>query len=312
MSSLHPAPSSAVPAASGRRLLLRQPPVPPAVIIRQVLDETLAALRHGPAVIRVPPSGPNKLSPGMHMHPNPEIFLQVSGRTGFDCGPAKFMLHAGELCLMPRYTAHGETASADAAGPFHNLVVSMTADHVSLHLAHADRHGRPRVMTVPERHAHPELCRKLERLADDAVAMGAAGDDVRLGLVWAMLALIRHLLDEPPAAASHRHFKIGQCVQLIHSSLDDPALSVRRLAQAVHCAPDYLSHLFRKETGTRLTDFINRSRITQAKHLLEATPLAVKEVAWSCGFEDPGYFTRLFRRLEGMTPRAWRRAQGLE
>ena len=98
-------------------------------------------------------------------------------------------------------------------------------------------------------------------------------------------------------------------MQLINSSQDDPALSVRRLAQSVHCAPDYLSHLFRKETGTRLADYINRSRITQAKHLLEVTPLAVKEVAWSCGFEAPGYFTRLFRRLEGVTPRAWRRAQ---
>lgn len=300
------------PAAPRRRtaydLIRTLPPHSPAdEALRRVLDEQAGRLRAGGVTIHIPQHGPSKLSPGMHMHPNAELFIQVSGRTHFDCGKDSFTLNPDEACLLPPYMGHREAAESAAGREFHNLVASISSHAVSLHLADAPPRGRPRIMTVPLRRPHPDLCPRLERLCGEAVGMGETGGEVTAALLAAVVSLIRRLLDLPPEPGGVPHFKIHQCIQLVGSSLDDPALSVRRLAQALHCAPDYLSHLFCKETGTRLAEYINRSRVARAKHLLEATPLTVKEVAWACGYMDPGYFTRIFHRLEDATPRAWRR-----
>ena len=54
-----------------------------------------------------------------------------------------------------------------------------------------------------------------------------------------------------------------------------------------------------------LTDYVNANRIEYAKKLLRSTLLPVQDVAAACGIPDVHYFTRLFRRITGMTPREW-------
>jgi two-component system response regulator YesN len=47
-------------------------------------------------------------------------------------------------------------------------------------------------------------------------------------------------------------------------------------------------------------------RIKQAKHLLSTTSLTVREVAFAVGYDDPNYFSRLFKEYTGYSPSAWR------
>ena len=68
----------------------------------------------------------------------------------------------------------------------------------------------------------------------------------------------------------------------------------------------YLSTLFKKEVGMPLTDFVNRQRIEQAKKLLIATELPTKTIAQQCGIPDIYYFSRLFKKRTGVTPKLYR------
>lgn len=83
-------------------------------------------------------------------------------------------------------------------------------------------------------------------------------------------------------------------------------LSLRATAQALSVNPSYLSAQFKRELGETLTDHVNRKRMEYAAYLLSTTRLHVSAVAQSCGITDDNYFTRLFRRAYGKTPRQFR------
>ncbi len=83
-------------------------------------------------------------------------------------------------------------------------------------------------------------------------------------------------------------------------------LSLSSLAKAQGINASYLSALFRRETGETVTDYVNRKRVELAVHLLSATGLQVQTVAQHCGFADVHYFTKVFKRLTGETPRQMR------
>lgn len=98
---------------------------------------------------------------------------------------------------------------------------------------------------------------------------------------------------------------IRQILVTIDASLTGD-LSLKRFANELFLNTSYLSTLFKKEVGMTLTDYVNANRIEYAKKLLRSTLLPVQDVAAACGHPDVHYFTRLFRRITGMTPREWR------
>ncbi|OBZ12741.1 helix-turn-helix domain-containing protein [Bacillus sp. FJAT-26390] len=83
-------------------------------------------------------------------------------------------------------------------------------------------------------------------------------------------------------------------------------LNLKRLAEHCLVHPAHLSRQFKKETGMTLTDFQNRMRIDEAKLLLKEGSASIDRIAGYVGFEDAGYFARIFKRLEGMTPTVYR------
>lgn len=83
-------------------------------------------------------------------------------------------------------------------------------------------------------------------------------------------------------------------------------LSLCILAETLNVSNSYLSSLFRKETGQTLTEYINQRRVRHAMHLLETTRLQIQTVAQHCGIVDVQYFSKVFKRVTGMTPKEYR------
>lgn len=84
-------------------------------------------------------------------------------------------------------------------------------------------------------------------------------------------------------------------------------LSLKRFANDLFLNTSYLSTLFKKEVGMTLTDYVNKNRIAYAKKLLKSTTLSIQDIAIKSGISDIHYFTRLFRRETGISPREWRK-----
>lgn len=98
---------------------------------------------------------------------------------------------------------------------------------------------------------------------------------------------------------------IGKTLTYINAELC-ANLSLNRLAKHLNVNASYLSMLFKKEVGITLTDYVNNHRIKHAQKLLLCTNLPIKSIALQCGISDIYYFTRLFKRITGTTPKAFR------
>lgn len=83
-------------------------------------------------------------------------------------------------------------------------------------------------------------------------------------------------------------------------------LSLRNLAAAQNINPSYLSDLFRRETGKTVTDHINSERMRLAASLLDSTGLQIQTIAQHCGIMDVQYFSKLFKKYLGKTPKEYR------
>ncbi len=84
-------------------------------------------------------------------------------------------------------------------------------------------------------------------------------------------------------------------------------LTLAEIAAAGNVSPKYISEFFKAKTGVRLVSYINALRIEKARQtLIERPELSIAEVAAACGFEEPSYFAKLFRRATGFTPKEHR------
>lgn len=88
-------------------------------------------------------------------------------------------------------------------------------------------------------------------------------------------------------------------------------LTLNNLASHLGVNASYLSTLFSKEMGTSLTDYVNHYRIEHAQTLLANTDVPIKDIALRCGIGDIHYFTRLFKKISGATPKAWRESTSI-
>lgn len=79
------------------------------------------------------------------------------------------------------------------------------------------------------------------------------------------------------------------------------------LAEFCHCSESYLSRLFKRHTGVNVSTYINKVRVEQAKAALRYSLEPVANVAGSCGFNDPNYFSRVFSQIVGIPPSEYRR-----
>lgn len=79
------------------------------------------------------------------------------------------------------------------------------------------------------------------------------------------------------------------------------------IAQEFNYSPSYLFNLFKKRTGYSLIHFFNLKKVQKACEYLNYTDLTVKEISFKMGFEDSLYFSRLFKKHMGVSPRAYKK-----
>lgn len=83
-------------------------------------------------------------------------------------------------------------------------------------------------------------------------------------------------------------------------------ISLDDVSRLVDISPYYFSKLFKQEVGENFIEYLTRTRIGHARQLLGDPRYSIKEVCVMCGYSDPNYFSRIFKKYEGKTPSEYR------
>ncbi|MFC3746560.1 response regulator [Paenibacillus sp. GCM10012306] len=87
-------------------------------------------------------------------------------------------------------------------------------------------------------------------------------------------------------------------------------IKLEALAKSFFVSKEYLSKVFKQEFGLNLTDYMTKLRMERARHLLLHDHLSIKSVAEMCGYEELGYFYRVFKKQFGVAPGEMRKGEG--
>lgn len=99
---------------------------------------------------------------------------------------------------------------------------------------------------------------------------------------------------------------ISQVVEYIRLNLDQP-INLDVLATLFTSSSSTISRRFKEEVGEGMPDYINRLRIQEAIHLLEHKNYSLTQIALKIGYNDINYFTKIFKKIKGMTPSEYKR-----
>lgn len=84
-------------------------------------------------------------------------------------------------------------------------------------------------------------------------------------------------------------------------------ISVKDMSEICHVSQSYFSRLFVKETGEKFSTYMAKLKIEWAKIMIEETDVPIAQISEELGFNEPGYFIKIFKKYEGLTPSTYRK-----
>jgi len=135
-----------------------------------------------------------------------------------------------------------------------------------------------------------------------------SGRDGVYALYAAMLADFNAMVKRAKTARKPFSRPVVDAIKYIDSNLHYK-ITLQDVANAANRNPAYLCVHFKKETGIALTQYINREKIAEAKHLLRDTSMTISDIAVTLAFGSQSYFSKTFRELMGETPKEYRQKQ---
>jgi two-component system response regulator YesN len=99
---------------------------------------------------------------------------------------------------------------------------------------------------------------------------------------------------------------IRQAKDFIDQHFDDADLSLSDVAARVNLSPSHFSVVFSHETSQTFKDYLTETRIKKAKEMLRMTNLKAAEISYQVGYNDPHYFSYVFRKNTGLSPTEFR------
>ncbi|MBN2222085.1 MAG: AraC family transcriptional regulator [Vallitaleaceae bacterium] len=245
-------------------------------------------------------------SDDQHRHPWHELFYLEEGELSFSVYGKLLHLKAGDLVLLRPGGLHyniGKTSYRRFLIEFDEALLSgfLTAG------------ARQQVMTCfqSEFLRFNEEEKKLFHLyKEQLLTLHRQAQDTRF-VFSAMLSLLcqtskRQIEDEyfkvPLITATD---KLSEIFIYMHAHFAEIE-SIQDIASNFYLSPNYLSRLFKKESGLTVMEYLMQIRLAQACYLLSKSDTKIKDIATSCGFKDTDYFFRIFKKKKGLTPKAFR------
>lgn len=102
---------------------------------------------------------------------------------------------------------------------------------------------------------------------------------------------------------------IDKAKEYIQNNYQNGDMSLQSVALEVNVSSNHFSAIFRKETGETFIDYLTEVRMEKARTLLVCTAMKTSEIGFQVGYRDPHYFSYIFKKTQGMSPKEYRKAK---
>ncbi|MGL1889987.1 MAG: AraC family transcriptional regulator [Spirochaetaceae bacterium] len=276
------------------------------------LDKFIRTISDGNFKIHIPILLQNQLLiSDSHFHHHPEMFLQCSGSCLFTFPSEEIILNEGEILIIPPFFPHKETV-LNTDNEFKNIVIFENQRGFGIHIGVLGENSRPIINdAIIIDTNHMGYSKHLDKILNETRITDGLNNIITnnrlLVIIYDVLLALKK-----PVEPLYNNDKVVKCTNLIQAQISDPYLSVAALADQLQINPDYLSNIFSSNVGLTIISFINGQRINLAKYLLVGSQLNSSEVAWACGYRNPGYFNRIFKEACGVSPLNFRKKQTIK
>ncbi|MBW3078690.1 AraC family transcriptional regulator [Bifidobacterium simiiventris] len=209
-------------------------------------------------------------------------------------------LHAGDVAFVDCRKPYAHETGTDlwTLKWCHFQGPSMSA----IYAKYRERGGRPVF--------RPQSANRIEAVLDDLRALVSSDDYIRdMRINEKLGTLLTFIMEESWNPPDSRLIKKQVELCDVRDWLNDhftERITLDSLAARFFVNKYYLSRIFKESFGMTITDYVRYKRATEAKRLLRFTDLGIDEIAAEVGVHDANYFSRMFRKIEGMSPRDYR------
>lgn len=237
------------------------------------------------------------------------FFLVMEGEGVLEYGGKTYVLKAGDCAYVD---CHGAYAHSCAETLWKLKWVHFYGPNMGgIYNKYVERGGRA-VLTPGE----PV---RYERLLDDIYAIAASDAYIKDMQIFekltSLLTMLMELSWNPEREGfSEETARKGsgkkQNLQALKEYLDEnyaSKITLDMLAERFYINKFYLTRIFKEQFGESVTGYLLQVRITRAKQALRFTDRPIEEIAHECGMHDANYFSRMFKKVEGVTPGEFRR-----
>ena len=236
-----------------------------------------------------------------HSHDFCEILYVAGGAGEAILEGKKFRLAPGDLVVVNPGTLHEERS--DAKAPLRLIFLAIRDFAVPGLPAGCLSQEKYRVLSCGEYRYKMDIY--LRELLQETSSQIEFYQEISQGLVSALLVLVMRLIrinPEDEAALSQECQKIKEYLDQNFTS----PITLDSLSETVYISKHYLSHLFKEQTGVSPIKYLTSKRMEKACELLSETELPVSEVSKAVGYENPLYFSQVFKRIYWISPVKYR------
>lgn len=125
------------------------------------------------------------------------------------------------------------------------------------------------------------------------------------GALASLLGRVYSLMRASEVRSKSAEEQLGKTIEFMQQNISQH-LAIRELASVAAMNPNYYTTLFSRQFGHPPIEYFNRLKVQRACELLKSTDLLVSEIGEQLGFNDPYYFSRVFRKIMGSSPKKYR------
>jgi AraC-like DNA-binding protein len=214
----------------------------------------------------------------------------------------KQLMHKGSLIVIPAHMPH-EYASSESH-PWTIYWFHMRGENTTAFFAGIDQHATTTLVSVEKSAKIIELFHECYHLLEKGYSLNRIIYVSQLACYLA--ALIRFSQQQPQMAWNEeKKHDIELSLQFMTEHLENN-VTLQQLADQAKLSVPHYTHVFKKTTGYSPIDYYLRLKIQLACQHLDLTDQSIKGISMQLGFQDPYYFSRLFKKIMGKSPSEYR------